>query len=230
LASKTFVVSNSTSANLVPYNYYQNTNNTSPSANYYRLSGTSMAAPMVSGAAALMLGRDSTLSPDTVKARLMMTASKSFPLYSTATDPVTGITYTSQYDIFTIGAGYLDVWGALNSTVSVPTSSAAASPSAVFNSSTNIVSLSNSNLTSGTAAVWGSASGVFGVSAVWGSSVFVDGTAAVWGSDTNLWGTAAVWGSGGVMGNAAVWGSAAVWGLTTNDGSEALSLLINGEN
>src|SRR6185437_11161102 len=46
LASRTLVVSNSTNANLVPYNYYQSTNSTSPSANYYRLSGTSMAAPM----------------------------------------------------------------------------------------------------------------------------------------------------------------------------------------
>ena len=97
--------------NLVPYSYYQKTINASPSGNYYRLSGTSMAAPVVSGAAALMLQRDSSLSPDTVKARLMKTASKSFPAFSAAVDPVTGITYTSQYDIFTIGAGYVDVSG-----------------------------------------------------------------------------------------------------------------------
>jgi len=29
-------------------------------------------------------------------------------------DPVTGQTHTSQYDIFTVGAGYLDIWAALN--------------------------------------------------------------------------------------------------------------------
>src|SRR5207248_9772972 len=70
------------------------------SASYYRMSGTSMAAPVVSGAAALMLQKDPTLTPDTVKARLMKTASKAFPASSIATDPVSGISYTSYYDIF----------------------------------------------------------------------------------------------------------------------------------
>jgi len=58
----------------------------------------------VSGAAALLLEKDGSLSPDTVKARLMKTATKSFPATSTATDPVTGQMFTSQYDLFTIGA------------------------------------------------------------------------------------------------------------------------------
>ncbi|MGC4054849.1 MAG: S8 family peptidase [Paludibaculum sp.] len=60
---------------------------------YARLSGTSMAAPMVSGAAALMLQRTPGLSPDTVKARLMKTASKSFPLASVTVDPTTRAVY-----------------------------------------------------------------------------------------------------------------------------------------
>ena len=87
-----------------------------------------MAAPVVSGAAALMLTQDWTLTPDTVKARLMKTATKSLPMYSTAVDPVTNVTYTSQYDLFTIGAGYVDVWGALNSTDIVPAGVSAVSP------------------------------------------------------------------------------------------------------
>jgi serine protease AprX len=42
-------------------------------ANYIRLSGTSMAAPMVSGAAALLLQDEPNLNPDQVKYRLMNT-------------------------------------------------------------------------------------------------------------------------------------------------------------
>jgi hypothetical protein len=52
------------------------------------------------------------LTPDQVKARLMKTASKTFPTLSTATDPTTGISYTSYYDIFTVGAGYVDIYAA----------------------------------------------------------------------------------------------------------------------
>jgi len=99
---------------------------------YLTLSGTSMATPVVSGAAALMLEKDPSLSPDTIKARLMKTASKNFPLMSTATDPTTGITYVDTYDMFTIGAGYLDVDAALANYDRVYGS--AASPQVVYNS------------------------------------------------------------------------------------------------
>ena len=81
---------------------------------YMRLSGTSMATPMVSGAAALMLQKTPTLSPDVVKARLMRTATKTFPAQTSITDA--GTTYVARNDMFTVGAGYLDIWGALNNT------------------------------------------------------------------------------------------------------------------
>ena len=227
-ASKSTILANS-GLNQVLYSYYQNPSNKAYSAAYFRLSGTSMAAPMVSGTVALMLAKDPTLTPDTVKARLMKTATKNFPLSSTAIDPITGTIYTSQYDIFTIGAGYLDAWGALNSTDSVPAGSIAASPVAVFDPSTNTTTIVNGNTAVwGTHAVWGTTS-VWGTTAVWGTSVWVDGAAALWGTSA-VWGCTAVWGTGGTQGNTAVWGTHAVWGTSTNDGMDAMSLLVNGEN
>jgi serine protease AprX len=226
--SKSAILANS-GVNQILFSYYQNPANRGYSPDYYRLSGTSMAAPMVSGAAALMLQKDASLTPETIKGRLMKSATKNFPLSSTAVDPVTRIMYTSQYDIFTIGAGYLDVWGALYSTDSVPAGGTVASPIAVFNSSSSTATLVNANTAVwGTHAVWGT-TGVWGATAVWGTSVFADGQAALWGTSA-VWGNTAVWGTAGTQGNTAVWGTHAVWGTTTSDTGETMSLLVNGEN
>src|SRR5437870_10894550 len=119
------------------------------STSYMRLSGTSMATPVVSGAAVLLLEQNPNLTPDQVKARLMKTASKTFPASSSATDPATGITYTDYYDIFTIGAGYLDIAAALaNNDLAV---GSALSPAVSFDPSTGNVTLVES-----TAVTWGS--------------------------------------------------------------------------
>jgi serine protease AprX len=227
-ASKSLTSSNS-STNRVLYSEYQTTTSKSYSADYYRLSGTSMATAVVSGAAAVMLHRDWSLRPETIKARLMKTASKAFPLYSTAIEPGTNQQFLSQYDVFTTGAGYLDLWAALQSTDPVPVGSTAASPKAVFDAATNTVRVVNTDTKLwGTAAIWGTAA-VWGSAAVWGTNVWVDGAAAVWGTSA-VWGSAAVWGTGGIQGNAAVWGTAAIWGTTTLSTAERLSQLIDGEN
>ena len=69
---------------------------------YFRMSGTSMSAPVVSGAVALLLQKAQetgvTLTPDQVKFRLMATANKNW----------------AGYDPARAGAGLLDVFAALN--------------------------------------------------------------------------------------------------------------------
>src|SRR5215471_6793129 len=139
--------------NLVPVSTYVSSNTSNISSTYYQLSGTSMAAPVVSGTAALLIQQNPSMTPDQVKARLMLTANKTaFPTYSSWTDPSTGTTYNEQYDIFTVGAGYVDAYAALNSTAMAPSNvGAALSPTAVYDSITNTVSLVN-----GSSVVWGS--------------------------------------------------------------------------
>jgi len=140
----------------------------------------------------------------------MKTASKTFPLTSTATDPTTGQNYTDTYDIFTVGAGYVDVFAALNSTdkASYP----ATSPAVYYNPALKTAILMDpsgsvwNNTTWSLANVWGSQvvqplSGSFaawGTSAAWGSS-------AAWG-DSGQWGTSAAWGDSGSFGTSAAWG------------------------
>jgi serine protease AprX len=64
---------------------------------YFRMSGTSAAAPVVSGAIALLLQAEPNLTPDQVKHRLMATANKNWP----------------GYDPTKAGAGYLDIYNAI---------------------------------------------------------------------------------------------------------------------
>jgi serine protease AprX len=188
---------------------------------YYRISGTSMATPVVSGAAAILLQQHPTLTPDQVKARLLKTAYKTFPRYSTATDPVTGATYNSQYDIFTVGAGYLDIQAALSNTDLAPTTTGSAlSPTVTKDKSGNIV------LVNGTGVIWGG-SVMWGTSVVWGGSV-------LWGTNSSgqsvLWGGSVCWGTNSMQGYSVLWGTGVVWGTSSTPAGEATAILINGEN
>ena len=67
---------------------------------YFRMSGTSMSAPVVSGAVALLLQDEPNLTPDQVKYRLKATANQSW----------------TGYNASKAGAGYLDIYAAVNGT------------------------------------------------------------------------------------------------------------------
>jgi len=197
---------NTETSNQIPYSSYIYGGSSSPSKIYFELSGTSMATGVVSGIVADLLQAHPAMTPDQVKARLMKTASKSFPTSSSVYDPPTGITYTSQYDIFTVGAGYVDMAAALASTEL--SSGSAKSPTAVYNSNTG-----NVTLTSDASAVWGTSQAWSGP-AVWGSTQFVGGSAIMWGANTTS-GSAIMWGATDLSGSAIMWGASNSSGFST---------------
>lgn len=199
--------------NSVATSYYLSNGTSTPSTAYFLLSGTSMATPVVSGAAALLLQQNPNLTPDQVKARLMKTAYKGFPSSSTVVDPASGLTYRSQYDILTVGAGYLDIGAALGNhdVAALP----ATSPTLTISAKGQV------DLVYGTAVIWGSSS-------PWG-------TAVIWGSTVNISlipdsGSAVIWGSSSMTGLAVIWGSSSpLSSSTTSTASADAGVLINGE-
>jgi serine protease AprX len=173
---------------------------------YFALSGTSMATPAVAGAAALLLQEQSTLTPDQVKARLMLSSTKlatSFGLFSTsAWVPHLSQTFTSSYDLFSTGSGLMNVQAATTSTALAPaTVGSALSPTAVYNSQSGAVSLVYGNST------------VAPISVVWGTSV--------------VWGSSVVWGASAVNGISVVWGTALPW---SNNALSAFSVVWGSKN
>ncbi len=205
--------------NQVPYNYYVYGGSSSPSSSYFTLSGTSMATGVVSGVVADLLQARPTMTPDQVKARLMKTAYKTFPTTSSVYDPTTGTTYTSQYDVFTVGAGYVDLAAALASTELA--TGTAMSPTAVYDSNTGYV-----YLTSDKSSVWGTSAAWSGP-AVWGSSQFTNGSSVMWGASTTggssvMWGAGTTGGSSVMWGADSLWGSSVMWGASNSSGFSAV--------
>jgi serine protease AprX len=88
-------------------------------ADYFRMSGTSASAAVVSGAAALLLQDEPTLNPDQVKYRLMATANKSWSGYNSAK----------------AGAGYLDVYAAVKGTTTQTANTGIAASNLLFTGS-----------------------------------------------------------------------------------------------
>jgi serine protease AprX len=175
-----------------------------------------MATPVVSGVVADLLQGHPALTPDQVKARLMKTAYKTFPTSSTAVDPVTGESFVSQYDIFTIGAGYLDVAAAMaNTDVATGT---AMSPTAVYDPNLAQVSLQFDP-----SSIWNEpdlyvgrpvsgAPSVWSLTTVWGA-VVVDANKTVWGTQT-VWASSTLTGFKTVWGTSGIWADKTVWGTS----------------
>jgi serine protease AprX len=192
-----------------------------PGGQYLRLSGTSMATPVVAGAAALMIQKDPTLTPDTIKARMMKTAWKGYPTTSLAYD-LAGFSYLSQYDVFTIGAGYLDVDAVLGNTDVA--SGGASSPYATFDPvSRNAMLHFSQSVTWGNSITWGD-SLVWGYSITWGGIIDQDLQ-----GDSLVWGNSVVWGDPSLTANSLIWSNSITWGDNINN-SEALAIGDDGEN
>ena len=169
------------------------------SAAYYSFwSGTSMAAPIVSGSVALMLEYIPSLTPDQVKSRLMKTATKVHPSYSTALGS-NGSSYNTQYDIFTVGAGYLDTYDAMASDDF--STGTALSPTAVRDSSGNVVMKISPNSAWSNSIIWED-------SVVWGDNVLLSGTSVIWGDSV-------VWGDSTTTGYSIIWADSVIWGSST---------------
>ncbi|MGA3090763.1 MAG: S8 family peptidase [Terriglobales bacterium] len=171
---------------------------TSGTAKYYELSGTSMATPIVSGAVALMLQQNSALTPDQVKARLMKTAWKGFGQYTYSHDSH-GNLYNNEYDIFTYGAGYLDIDAALGNT-DLATGLALSQTAVMGSGGVTVKNTTPDSNFSGSSVVWSATSVVWGNSVVWGANA-LSATSVVWGA------TSVVWGSTSITGDSVVWGS-----------------------
>jgi serine protease AprX len=178
------------------------------SGNYMRLSGSSMAAAVVSGVAALVLDANrTTLEADgTRMAPLNPYAVKAILQY-TATPLAAG-------DALTQGSGEINAAGAVAltralDTRSTPWTVSAVSSSTTFGSETNLWS---------TNIIWGAARlqnltpdrAVGGANAEWSDNI-IWGTNIEW-SDNIIWGTDFVWGDNIIWGTNIEWGDNIIWG------------------
>jgi serine protease AprX len=151
-------------SNHVSPSYYL-TSSTGQKVRYFTLSGTSMASPVVAGAAALILQKDPSLNNHSVKLRLMASASKIF---------------AQRYDLFTVGTGLLDIPAALAST---GTATSSRSPYAVRTDDGEVQIIVDAG--------W-DLQQEWSMGVVWGGNIIMS-NGVVWGGSV-VWGNGVVWG------------------------------------
>jgi serine protease AprX len=182
---------------------------------YLSLTGTSMAAPVVTGTVALMLQANPNLTPNLVKAIIEYTAQD------------------MHYDALTQGAGFINAKGAVDLARYLKhPATGSRYPSNLLWSKT--ILWGNRKVTHGVIKPAGSA---WGQNVVWGSSTDGEGDNIVWGTqcatgecDNIVWGTAdmdsdnIVWGTVDGEGDNIVWGTDSgesdniVWGTACGAG------------
>ncbi|MBM3798029.1 MAG: hypothetical protein FJW31_29225 [Acidobacteria bacterium] len=131
---------------------------------------------------------------------------------------MTGKVYKSNHDLFTVGAGYLNVAAALSNTDKATLN--ALSPSvALQNGAVKVVYPAGSTF-GGTNVIWGE-------NVIWGTQV-VSGSNVIWGENV-IWGTAGTQGYNVIWGTGGVTGTNVIWGETDLRATTGLSVLVYGE-
>jgi subtilisin family serine protease len=154
---------------------------------YLELSGSSMAAAVVSGTAALMLSKDATLNPATIKARLMRSARK------------------LNIEASHAGAGVVDAAAALADTGRL--TGQALSPLMARSSEGSVI------LVEDTARLWGDAT--WGAGYLWNngylwSNRYTSADGYLW-SDGYLWNNGYLWSNGYLWNNGYLWQNGYLW-------------------
>ncbi len=178
-------------AKLLPNRVVECTTQDSCQYNYMMLSGTSMATGMVSAAAVMMLEKDQSLSPATVKARLMRSARK------LDESPVVA------------GAGLLDIEAAMNETGVVD--GEALSPLLAYDAATG------GTLIEDTSALWGDT--LWGAGYLWTDGGGIAANGYLW-TDGGVSANGYIWTDGSVWANGYLWtdGGVAAFGYLWTDG------------